>query len=406
MPTPNIYTGPAGFSDRSIPPVLRSSTVDMLYITDRSVQKSELKRVRYDASRSSSSAFGSVAVEIGKHLPWQQLINLSQMRDRTIEPELRVRSVKEITRFPATPHSFSMQNGRFVDNPDVMQDFATARERFYRELRQRLRVSAQKEVLVFVHGFNDSFEESATSLAELWHFTGRRGVPILYSWPADIGGLFGYFIARESGEFTIYHFKEFMRLLSAMPEIEHINIIAHSRGADITTTAMRELIIETRAKGKNPVTVFKIKNLILAAPDLDLDIVRQRLMAEKFGPAFGQITIYTNSADTALNLSEFLMSGTRFGRMKAADLKPSDQEFFSRVPNVNIIDVGATQSMFGHSYFLNHPATSSDILLILRDGQPPGSISRPLRHKFLNFWEMPKAYLKPKIKESERIKPR
>lgn len=65
-----------------------------------------------------------------------------------------------------------------------------------------------------------------------------------------------------------------------MPEVGSIHILAHSRGTDITTTALRELVIEARAAGKNPVTFLKVKNIILAAPDLDYGVVTQRLIAE------------------------------------------------------------------------------------------------------------------------------
>jgi esterase/lipase superfamily enzyme len=155
-------------------------------------------------------------------------------------------------------------------------------------------------VLIFVHGVNTSFDEAVLTQAELWHILGRQGVPIVYSWPADNGGLFGYFVDRESAEFTIFHFKQFVKMLASFPEVEGINIIAHSRGAAVTTTALRELVIETRAAGKRPRDHLRIDNLVLASADLNFDIVRQRLMAEKFGPAIGQITSYVTRSDKAL----------------------------------------------------------------------------------------------------------
>lgn len=159
-------------------------------------------------------------------------------------------------------------------------------------VRMNLRMSRNNsnQINIFIHGFNNSFDWAAVSLAELWHFIGRPGVPLLYSWPAAHGGLFGYFADRETGEFTIYHLKNLIRLLTSFPEVERINLIAHSRGASVATTALRELIIEARAGGSNPRKHFRIENLILAAPDLDFDIVRQRLMVEMIGPAFGQLT--------------------------------------------------------------------------------------------------------------------
>jgi esterase/lipase superfamily enzyme len=229
-------------------------------------------------------------------------------------------------------------------------------------------------------------------MSEVWHFLGRRGGPILYSWPAAHGGLFGYFIDRESGEFTIFHLKEFLRLLATSPKVERVHILAHSQGTDVATSALRELVIETRASGRDPREGMRIANLILAAPDLDLDIVRQRLMAEKFGPAIGQITIYTTQADKALSASQTLMSGKRFGRVQKGDLGEREQPIFTEVTNVNIIQIEGVGGLIGHGYFRSNPAASSDLILILHEGGRPGIPARPLTHETLNLWSMPGDY--------------
>jgi esterase/lipase superfamily enzyme len=158
------------------------------------------------------------------------------------------------------------------------------------------------------------------------------------------------------------------------------------------TTALRELVIESRAAGRNPREELRIANLVLAAPDLDFDIVRQRLIAEKFGPAIGQITIYTNQEDSALDLSESLMSGTRFGRLDSEDLGEAESQIFSQVTNVNIINVEGESSFLGHSYFRENPGVSSDIAILIRDGSKPGDPKRPLVHRVLNFWDLPPGY--------------
>ena len=160
----------------------------------------------------------------------------------------------------------------------------------------------------------------------------------------------------------------------------------------MTTTALRELVIESWASGRNPRQALCINNLILAAPDLDIGVVRQRLMAEKFGPAIGQITIYTTQGDQALGASETLMSGVRFGRMKPTDLDQRAENIFKEVTNVNFIDVGEVKG-FGHAYFRNSPATSSDLIRILLTDDQPGETGRPLQHRQGNFWKIPKDYL-------------
>ncbi len=333
-----------------------------------------------------------MTVEIGEGSSWEELVEVSGTKRRDRNPDVRVSAIAELGRFPATPRPFTVVDGAPVEDPKVQSEKERAEAEFLEHLHRRLAMAQDKDVLVYIHGFNNSFNFAARAEAEVWHFLGRRGVPVLYTWPAAHGGLFGYFIDRESGEFTIYHLKEFLRLLASSPEVERVHILAHSRGTDVATTALRELVIETRAAGRNPRESLRIANLVLAAPDLDFDIVRQRLMAEKFGPAIGQITIYTTQADKALGLSQTLMSGTRFGRVQKTDLGEREHQIFTEVTNVNIIEVQGVHSGLGHGYFRSSPAASSDLILILRDGSRPGEPTRPLKREVLNFWTMPKDY--------------
>jgi len=395
MPTPNLYEHGGGYPQDQVSPAVRTNRVDLLYVTDRAPETVD-GALAYGWGRSASAGYGSVSVEIGDGIFWEDLVEVSgtQRRDRNLD--VRVRAITEFGRFPATPRPFTVVDGATVEDPDVRSEQNRVEAEFLERLHRRLAVAQDKDVLVYVHGFNNSFDDTARVMAEVWHFLGRRGVPVLYSWPAAHGGLFGYFIDRESGEFTIFHLKEFLRLLASSPEVERIHILAHSRGTDVATTALRELVIGARAAGRNPRESLRIANLILAAPDLDLDIVRQRLMAEKFGPAIGQITIYTTQADKALSASQTLMGGTRFGRVQEGDLGEREQQIFTEVTNVNIIQVQGVDSLVGHGYFRSNPAASSDLILILRDGSRPGEPKRPLTHETLNFWTMPKDYPSPR----------
>ena len=54
-------------------------------------------------------------------------------------------------------------------------------EAFRRLLVKQLDLTPRKEVFIFVHGFHNTFDDAAFAMAELWHFLGRIGVPIVYS---------------------------------------------------------------------------------------------------------------------------------------------------------------------------------------------------------------------------------
>jgi esterase/lipase superfamily enzyme len=392
MPTPNIYLEGGGYPDSSVPRSLRSNEVELLFVTDRAPETSAEGTLAYGTGRSASLGFGSAIVEIGSDLTWQQLVEMSETSSRRSSPAIRIVSRTELGRFPPTPHPFLVTNGEVREDPEVRAQYNRAAWQLRAELGRRMAQTGSNEVHIFVHGFSNSFDWASASLAELWHFMGRRGVPVLYSWPAGHGGLFGYFVDRESGEFTIYHLKNLIRLLASFPEVERINILAHSRGTDVTTSALRELIIEARAAGHDPREFYRIENLIMAAPDLDLEVVRQRLIAEKIGPAFGQITVYSTSSDQALNVSQMLMGGTRFGRIRTTDFDEQEEAIFKAVENVAFIDVQGVRSFIGHAYYLSSPSTSSDIIRVINTGNKPGTPARPLTHRMLNFWEMPVDY--------------
>ena len=393
MPTPNVYAADGSYPESSVPKSLKSSQIDLLYVTDRAPEITAEGTLEYGTGRSASVGFGSAIVEIGDDLLWQELVEMSETSSRSISPSVRVKLRTELGRFPATPHAFLVVDGEAREDPEVQAEYNQKISQFRQEINRRMSQTGSNEIHIFIHGFNNSFDWAAVSLAELWHFLGRRGVPLLYSWPAARGGLFGYFVDRESGEFTIYHLKNLILLLASFPEVERINLLAHSRGTDVTVTALRELIIEARASGHNPREFYRIENLILAAPDIDFDIVRQRLMAEKIGPAFGKITVYTTDSDKALSVSQTLMGGRRFGRIRSTDLGEQEQAIFTVVKNVAFIDVLGVRSFTGHAYYLGNPSTSSDIVRVINNRANPGSPDRPLTHRMLNFWEMPIDYL-------------
>ncbi|MEP5729512.1 MAG: alpha/beta hydrolase [Sulfitobacter sp.] len=389
-PTPNIFVNGA-YPQSEISPKYQTAVSPIFFVTDR-VSTLNDGQLFYGSERSSSMAFGAATVAFGENQTWQSLSEASGQSTRAEEIPLSITEKEEILRFDATPIPFRVVNGKPVRNAQAVTSYARKRSVFQSQIREQMRVANKSEVVIFVHGFNNSFEDSVFSLADIWHFSGRTGVPIAYTWPSGAGGLFGYFTDRESGEFTVFHLKELLLHLSQIPELRKIHIVAHSRGTDVTTTALRELIIATRAQGKNPKIELKIANLIMAAPDLDFSVVRQRLIAEGFGASIGQITVYMNRGDTALGVAQRLMTGQRLGRLTVNDLQPAEREIFSEVKTVNFVNVEGTKGLSGHAYYRTNRNVLSDIATVIRESARPGSAARPLVRIQGNFWNMPTNY--------------
>ena len=389
-PTPNIF-GNGAYPEDGISQTNQTAQPTIFFMTDRLAEQKDGERA-YGSERSSAMTFGATTVAFGENLDWPELTAASGEFKRSEEVTLSVTSTRDILKFDKTPIPFRVVNGKPVRTKEAVQSYNRKRAVFQAEVRKQMRLAGQNEVVIFVPGFNNDFDDGLFALADIWHFSGRKSVPILYSWPAGAGGLFGYFRDRESGEFTIFHLKEFLSQLSEIPELQKIHIVAHSRGTDVISTALREMIIAQRNQGKDPKRSLKIANLVMAAPDLDFAVVRQRLIAEGFGASIGQITVYMNQSDTALGIAQRLMAGQRFGRLSQNRLKDVDREIFAQVKTVSFINVDGVKGLTGHAYYRTNRNVLSDIARIIRESAPPGSPSRPLRRIDGNFWNMPVGY--------------
>ncbi len=223
----------------------------------------------------------------------------------------------------------------------------------------------------------------ARGLAHHLHLAGR------------LPGIFGYTYDRESSEFTVFHLKQLIKWLAAQPEIENIHLIAHSRGTDVVVSAFRELVIWARGAGLDPREHFKIKNFVLAAPDLDVQVVSQRIAAERLALAVDQATLYSSPDDKAIGFAELLFASPR-GRVGTMVIDKLNEEEIGRMKanasRVTVVNFHGKSTGYGHSYFRDNPAVSSDLVLTIRYGLKPGETGRPLKHIGLNFWRVPEGY--------------
>lgn len=206
----------------------------------------------------------------------------------------------------------------------------------------------------------------------------------------------GYTYDRESGEFTIHHLKLFLLTLASSPELEKIHIISHSRGTDIATSAINELFNELRAAHQSPRNELKIGNLILAAPDIDMEVAIQRFTTKRLSMDIDRVTLYVSDKDRAIGLSDWLFSsGRRLGQIRLEDIPPYLKKSLKYMDRTHIIDAKVKTNFTGHNYFHASPAVSSDLILMLRDNRDPGQANgRPLIKvdPEVNFWQISDGY--------------
>lgn len=386
----SVYEGVDAVDYDGLPPALKSTDVDLLYVTDRLPETDEGGGLRYGIGRSQSLAFGSVVVKLDDDMTWEELLEWTRGNPSGLNPPApEIVSTTELGRFPATPFPVEFDDeGHIVQSPTVVAEHARVRKAAIEELRRRLVLTKRKVVWVNVHGVQTSFEDGAKIISRLWHQRGRWGVPIYYAWPAGGSGFIsGYSYDRESGEFTIFHLKQLLRALGSVPEIERVNLAAHSRGTDVLLSALRELMIEARAAGKSPRVKYNFGDLVLIAPDMDLEVATQRLLAEAVGQGVEHTTIYVSEDDWAIGLAQSLFSSKRrIGQLNPEDLTDAQRELMEKVTNADVIFYrGSGGGTFGHSYY-ESPEVLSDILMLGKGRAAGSEHGRPLEPVGPHLW--------------------
>ena len=406
MPTPNIYA--RGFAEpfENLSPEQRTNTVDVLYMTDRKPEPdSKPDNMKYGVKRSRSVGYGVATVEFGKGVSWAQLEAASKTSKRNVKLPMNLTKTVEVGRFPDTPKSLATSD---VDSPIAesagTRPTTTKIERDEQIVRaekllsDRLAQVPDKEVFIFVHGYNNTFYDAVVTIAGMWHFLGRRGVPIAYTWPAGQSGLLrGYNYDRESSEFTVFHLKQTIREIAHNPDVKKVNIICHSRGTDVVISALRELHIEFNGAGKNTREELKLATLVLAAPDIDFEVLAQRMLTARLGRIPERFVLYVCSKDSALGLSNWLFGGGgRVGKLRSDMFTEEELEILRSLKTVQIVDAKIKNpGAFGHDYFHSNPAVSSDLIMAMRYHMLPAEEGgRPLGSDGKGFWSVDDDYPK------------
>ena len=180
-------------------------------------------------------------------------------------------------------------------------------------------------VLVFVHGFNNRFDDAVYRFAQIVHDAKAPAIPVLFTWPSRGElRLRAYTYDRESTNFSRDALEELLDSLAKQPRVTEVNILAHSMGNWITLEALRGRSIRASRSAYNAKS-DKLKNVLMVAPDVDVDVFRTEL--QRMGPIRPRISLFVSRDDEALRLSRFLWGGVpRLGDVNA-NQEPYQAEF-------------------------------------------------------------------------------
>jgi len=253
--------------------------------------------------------------------------------------------------------------------PDPMREFTTvearvlSKEEAVVEFDRRIRRTPKRQTLVFVHGFNTRFEEAVYRFAQISHDSAADVVPVLFTWPSR-GQLLAYGYDHESANYSRDSLERLLQVLSNDKNVGEISILAHSMGNWVTLEALRQMAIRDRG------LPGKIRNIMLAAPDIDFDVFRRQINAMGVKPSL--FTIFVSRDDEALAASKYVWGGEE-PRLGAIDPGADPYKDVLDRDHIQVIDLTDVSSgggdTLGHTKFAEAPAVVRSIGARLVSGQ-------------------------------------
>ncbi len=176
-------------------------------------------------------------------------------------------------------------------------------EKFYGKIKEQCKLTRDKNLFLFAHGYKNSFDSAAHTAA--WLAYNSECPTILYSWPS-VAKLRSYSSDENNVEWSQEHFNDMITSLDTLckedPDIK-LRLMAHSMGSRLLVRAIP--ILRDR---------HYIAEFAMICPDVDSGLVKH-YARRYFNPqGKAKIRLYMSRRDKALVFSQMLHGGyTRLG---------------------------------------------------------------------------------------------
>ncbi|GAB3726170.1 alpha/beta hydrolase [Hymenobacter agri] len=209
--------------------------------------------------------------------------------------------------------------------------------------------------LVFIHGYNVSFEDAAIRAAQIGYDLQVRGPVSFFSWPSQ-GNLLGYAADEAAIEASEAAITQYLLDFAQHSGAKRVHVIAHSMGNRGLLRALQRIATGTAAE-----TPKLFEHIILAAPDVDQALFLN--LAEYYGRTARHTTLYVSSKDKALAGSRMLRTGmARAGLTPPVTIAP-------RIDTVQVANIDLT--LLGHGYVAEAREVLTDMHQLLYQNAAP-----------------------------------
>jgi esterase/lipase superfamily enzyme len=227
---------------------------------------------------------------------------------------------------------------------------------FYRDVAARVAESTSRQALVFVHGFNQTFEDATRRTAQIAYDLAFDGPAIAFSWPSQ-GSVLDYLKDQRNADLSAQSLERLLTQLKGSAKQITVHVVAHSMGNRVLARALEHLGESVQTSGPKPV-----REVALMAPDIDAALFRQA--AGKIAASAERVTLYASAQDSALQAARTLAGYPRAG--------DAGQNLVV-VPGIQTVDASSVQTSvlgLGHSYYADNSTILSDLFALIRGRRP------------------------------------
>jgi esterase/lipase superfamily enzyme len=219
---------------------------------------------------------------------------------------------------------------------------------FYEKLARALQVGDSNDVVVFLHGYNVTFEEACRRAAQASYDLQFRGAVVLFSWPS-LGHVRDYGADGDRAAASAAHLALFLQALEGGPW-KKVHLVAHSMGNRVLIAGLAD----NRRLG------LPLREIVLVAADLEGEIFKQKFA--KIVYEGGRFTSYVSKVDRALLVSSRLHKTNRIGFLQ------EEPFIWDGLETIDATSVDT--SLLGHNYYCEDRSVLMDLGYLLREGLP------------------------------------
>lgn len=247
----------------------------------------------------------------------------------------------------------------------------TTREEFLAQLSKQSADAKtfKRQAFVFVHGYNVSFDDAVFRTAQIAHDLQFDGPAITFSWPSR-GGMWDYRHDIDTSLASRDGLRRFLEMIAKETNVEAVNLVAHSMGnAPVLEMLSSNADVVTRG---GSVTDLKLKEIILAAPDVSRDNFVQTAAKLK-GLFKSPLTLYASNNDFAMQMSRAFSSGI----VRAGDVPRTGPVVAEGVETIDISDASMGMFSTNHSTFAEREQLVKDIRMMFSQNVHPPHTRTP-----------------------------